>query len=207
MLAAAVHCLRGTPYIYQGEELGMTNAGFTDISQYRDVESLNHFQILQDKGLSAQNAYQILQIHSRDNSRTPMQWDDGCAAGFTSGTPWIEVNDNHHYINAKTEQQDQDSIFHFYRKLVKLRREYDVIAYGDFKPIAKEHSSVFAYKRTYGDEDLLVINNFYGKETVCNIGADAGAFQWLLGNYPARQMQGNEIMLRPYESMVLYKKI
>lgn len=207
MLAAAVHCLRGTPYIYQGEELGMTNAGFTDIDQYRDVESLNHFRILQDKGLSAENAYQILQIHSRDNSRTPMQWNEGPQAGFTDGTPWIGVNGNHSYINAEAELQDQDSIFHYYRKLVNLRKEYDVIAYGDFEPISKAHPSVFAYKRSYRDEQLLVVNNFYGKETVCSIEASAEEYQWMLGNYPSRQLKGSEINLKPYESIVLYKKL
>ena len=117
MLGTVIHCLRGTPYIYQGEELGMTNPDFTKIDQYRDVESLNHFRILQDKGLTEENAYQILQIHSRDNSRTPMQWDGSENAGFTTGTPWIEITDNHTYINAEAERKDQDSIFQHYKKI------------------------------------------------------------------------------------------
>ena len=127
MLGTVVHCMRGTPYIYQGEELGMTNCGFTDISQYRDVESLNHFRILQDKGLSEENAYQILAIHSRDNSRTPMQWTGGRQAGFTEGEPWIQVSENHSFINAEDEERDEDSILSYYRKLVQaaegLRRD------------------------------------------------------------------------------------
>lgn len=204
MLAAAIHCLRGTPYIYQGEELGMTNAGFTDIAQYRDVESLNHFRILQEKGLSSENAYQILQIHSRDNSRTPMQWNDKQEAGFTSGNPWIEVNENYRYINAEAEMRDEDSIFYYYKRLIRLRKEYDVIAYGDFEPIAKEHPSVFAYKRSYGKEQLLSVNNFYGKETICDLEIDISEFECLIGNYPDHVIEGSKIILKPYETIVFY---
>ena len=135
MLGTVIHCMRGTPYIYQGEELGMTNPGFTEISQYRDVESLNHFKILQDKGLSRESAYQILSIHSRDNSRTPMQWTGEAQAGFTDGTPWIQVTENYSYINARAEEEDEDSILNYYKKLVRIRKDYDVIAYGDFTPL------------------------------------------------------------------------
>ena len=116
MLAGVIHCLRGTPYIYQGEELGMTNAGFTDIEQYQDVESRNHFRILQEKGISKEAAYEILKVHSRDNSRTPMQWNEEKQGGFTDGTPWIEVNPNYKEINARKELQDEDSIFAYYQK-------------------------------------------------------------------------------------------
>lgn len=144
MLGTVIHCLRGTPYIYQGEELGMTNPGFTKIDQYKDVESLNHFRILQEKGLTEENAYQILQIHSRDNSRTPMQWDETKNAGFTAGTPWIEVTGNHTYINAKAEMEDSDSIFEHYKRLVQLRKEYDVIAYGEVEPLDQKNPSVLA---------------------------------------------------------------
>ncbi len=206
MLAATLHCLRGTPYVYQGEELGMTNAGFTDISQYRDVESLNHFRILQEKGLSRENAYQILQIHSRDNSRTPMQWTDGVNGGFTEGTPWIEVNKNCSTINAAAEVKEEDSVFSFYKKLIQLRKKYDVIAYGDFEPKAEEQPSVFAYKRYYQDEELLVISNFYGTQTVWDAGEDLGAYECLLGNYDSRDIEGSAVDLKPYETMILYKK-
>ena len=205
MLGTVIHCLRGTPYIYQGEELGMTNAGFTDISQYKDVESLNHFRILQEKGLTAENAYQILQIHSRDNSRTPMQWTAGENGGFTKGTPWIQVNENCSYINAEAEQKDPDSIFQYYKKLVQLRKEYHVIAYGDVQPLDEKHPTVFAYKRTYQDESLLVVSNFYGKETQWDCGIDLEGWKCILSNYQENSLESSKILLKPYETMVLYK--
>lgn len=206
MLATVIHCLRGTPYIYQGEELGMTNAEFTDITQYKDVESLNHFQILQEKGLSRENAYQILQIHSRDNSRTPMQWSNRQEAGFTTGIPWIEVNRNYKDINVETEMQDRESIFYHYKKLIQLRKKYNVIAYGDFEPVEMEHPSVFAYKRTYGQEKLLVVNNFYGKEVTWDSHVNIEGFKCLLSNYLTYRLEGTKFVLKPYESIVLYKK-
>ena len=206
MLATAIHCLRGTPYIYQGEELGMTNAGFTDISQYRDVESLNHFRILQDKGMSREQAYEILRIHSRDNSRTPMQWSDEKNAGFTAGNPWIEINPNYRYINVQTELKDEDSIFYHYQKLIQLRREYDVVAYGDIEPMALDHPSVFAYKRRWKNEELTVVNNFYKKETVLNIGEPINDYRCLISNYDRPDMKKDQVTLRPFESFVLYRK-
>lgn len=205
MLAAVIHCLRGTPYIYQGEELGMTNAGFTDISQYKDVESLNHFRILQEKGLSEENAYQILQIHSRDNSRTPMQWTAGENGGFTEGKPWIEVNKNCSTINAEAEMKDETSVFAFYKKLVQLRKDYDIIAYGDFEPKAEKNLSIFAYKRYYRGKELLVIGNFYGTPVRWDAGEDLEAYECLLGNYDEQELKGTEAALKPYETMILYK--
>ena len=203
MLGTVVHCLRGTPYVYQGEEIGMTNAGYTDISQYRDVESLNHFQILQDKGISKENAHAILQVHSRDNARTPMQWSGENHAGFTKGTPWIEENKNYEKINAKDQVQDSESIFNHYKKLISLRKDYDIIAYGDFEPIAKDHKSVFAYKRTYKNETLIVVNNFYGKETQIEFDFDTEGFECLISNYDKVKIE-KVMTLRPYESIVYY---
>lgn len=205
MLATVIHCLRGTPFVYQGEELGMTNAGYTHISSYRDVESLNHFQILQDKGISQENAYAILQIHSRDNSRTPMQWSGEEHAGFTSGTPWIEENKNNQKINAAIELQDEDSIFYHYKNLIQMRKDYDVAAYGELWPIFQEHPSVFAYKRIYKEETMVVINNFYGKETELEIPFDTLGFTCILSNYPEVRLE-NVMKLRPYESLVYYCK-
>ena len=204
MLATMIHLLRGTPYIYQGEELGMTNAGFTDISQYRDVESLNHFRILQEKGLTEQDAYRILQIHSRDNSRTPVQWNAGRNGGFTDGTPWISVNENCGKINAETELLDGDSIFHYYKKLVQLRKELDVIAYGKIEALAERHPAVFAYRRVYGGEELLVVNNFYGRDTVWESGLDLSGFEKILGNYDGITEEDGKFSLRPYETAVFY---
>ena len=206
MLATIIHCFRGTPYVYQGEELGMTNAGFTDISQYQDVESINHFRILQEKGLTKSDAYRILQIHSRDNSRTPMQWEKKENGGFTTGTPWIEVNKNYETINARAEQEDQDSIFHYYQKLIELRKQYDVIAYGDFEEVVREHKDVIAYKRHYENETLFVISNFYGKETTLRLSENMNEYEKLLGNYEGVNQIEEGLKLRPYETMILYKK-
>ena len=206
MLATIIHCFRGTPYVYQGEELGMTNAGFTDISQYQDVESINHFRILQEKGLTKSDAYRILQIHSRDNSRTPMQWEKKENGGFTTGTPWIEVNKNYETINAKVEREDNDSIFYYYQKLIELRKQYDVIAYGDFEEVAREHKDVIAYKRHYENETLFVISNFYGKETTLRLSENMNEYEKLLGNYEGINQTEEGLKLRPYETMILYKK-
>ena len=160
MLATAIHGMRGTPYIYQGEELGMTNAGFTSASQYRDVESLHYFDILKESGIDEAEVFEILRQRSRDNSRTPMQWSDGVNAGFTSAVPWIEVNRNHTTINAEECLEDSDSIFYYYQKLIRLRKEYDVISEGGYEPILEDHEAVFAYKRIYGGETLIVLTNF-----------------------------------------------
>lgn len=204
MLATVVHCLRGTPYIYQGEEIGMTNTDFTDISQFKDVESLNHYKILQDKGLTADNALRIIQIHSRDNGRTPMQWTSGSQGGFTSGEPWIGVNSNHTSINAEAQLGDDDSIFNYYRRLIALRKTYDVIAYGDFKPLDVRHPSVFAYKRTYGNETLFVVCNFYGKPLTWESGESFEGCRYILGNYENPAFEAHTVTLRPYEAVVLY---
>lgn len=204
MLATAIHCLRGTPYIYQGEELGMTNAGYTKIEEYRDVESLNHFGILQDRGISEQNAYAILGVHSRDNSRTPMQWDDSKNAGFTSGMPWIEVNRNHTTINAAQSMEDKTSVFHYYRKLIQMRKDYDVIAYGEFSPLAMDHETVFAYERILQNEKLVVICNFYGKEAHFMAEYLDEGFEYMLSNYEKRAPE-KALVLKPYEALIFYK--
>lgn len=204
MLATVVHCLRGTPYIYQGEEIGMTNAGFTDISQYKDVESLNHFRILQEKGLTEDNAYSILQVHSRDNSRTPMQWNNGENAGFTSGTPWIEVIKNYKDINAESQIDDENSVFAYYKKLVKLRKDEDAISYGDLQSMAENHKEIFAYKRQYNGETIIVVNNFYGKEILWDTEIDLSGYKCILSNYNDSKVD-RVLKLRPYESIVLKK--
>lgn len=211
MLATVIHCMRGTPYIYQGEEIGMTNTDFTEIGQFKDVESLNYYQILQDKGLSASDALRIIQIHSRDNGRTPMQWDDSRYAGFmddnSGNTPWIGVNSNRTRINAAAQEKDETSIFHHYRKLVQLRKDLDVIAYGSFEPLAQKHPSVLAYKRTYKNQDLLVINNFYGKSCTWKSDIDLKGYRCILSNYAEENPAADGVWkLRPYESAVWYKE-
>ena len=205
MLAAAIHFMRGTPYVYQGEELGMTNAGFTEISQYRDVESLNHFRILQEKGLNQDDAYRILRVHSRDNSRTPMQWSDEKEAGFTEGTPWISVNPNYKEINAAAQVGSEDSVFNFYKKLISLRKKYDIIAYGDITPIEANHPALLAYKRSWQGENLMVLCNFFEKELTWKPEENLKGYVKLIGNYSEESSWEDEVKLRPFETIVLYQ--
>ncbi|MFQ7241039.1 alpha,alpha-phosphotrehalase [Agathobaculum sp.] len=204
MLGTVIHCLRGTPYVYQGEEIGMTNPGFTSLDQYRDVESINHFHILRDRGLHEDSAYDILRVHSRDNSRTPMQWDASEGGGFSEAEPWISMNPNHKTINAASQVDDPDSIFAHYRKLIALRKQYDVIANGDFAPLDMAHPSVLAYTRRTDREDLVVINNFYRKEADWTCPVDLDGFTCLLSNYADSRAE-TKLHLRPYESLVLYR--
>lgn len=204
MLGTVIHCLRGTPYVYQGEEIGMTNPGFTSLDQYRDVESINHFHILRDRGLHEDSAYDILRVHSRDNSRTPMQWDASEGGGFSEAEPWISMNPNHKTINAASQVDDPDSIFAHYRKLIALRKQYDVIANGDFAPLDMTHPSVLAYARRTDREDLVVINNFYRKEADWTCPVDLDGFTCLLSNYADSRAE-TKLHLRPYESLVLYR--
>lgn len=197
MLAAAIHLMRGTPYIYQGEELGMTNAGYRDISQYRDVESLNYYEILLSQGKSHEEALDILSARSRDNGRTPMQWTDGKNAGFSEVSPWIGLPENYNTINAESEAADKDSILSFYKALICLRKENPVISEGEIKFLHQENPDVLAYKRTRGDEELLVLCNFRDREVAVEELSQEG-YHKVLGNYKdcARS-------LRPYEAVVL----
>lgn len=201
MLATLIHCLRGTPYIYQGEEIGMTNPHFKSIEQYRDVESLNHYQILQDKGMTKEQALMILDVHSRDNSRTPMQWDDSINAGFTTGTPWIQTADNYTEINVKNSLEDKDSIFYYYQKLIQLRKNYDAIAYGDIKPLLREDKRVFAYERNYKGQKLIVICNFYPTTYEIELPYDLSNYKCILNNYK-NEAKVKKIALKPYETLV-----
>lgn len=206
MLATVMHCLRGTPYIYQGEEIGMTNAYFDNINQYKDVESINYFNILKNNGIEEKEIYKILQSRSRDNSRTPMQWNDKENAGFSNAKPWIEVIDNYKEINAENNIKDENSIFNHYKKLIKLRKEYKVISEGKTIPILKDDQNVFAFTREYNNEKILVINNFYGNECtidLSNINFDIKKSKCLLSNYDEAVLD-NTLKLRPYESILLY---
>ena len=210
MLGTIVHCLRGTPYVYQGEEIGMTNTDFTDISQFRDVESLNNYQILQDKGMSPSDALRIIQVHSRDNGRTPMQWDASRYAGFTAedsnAEPWIAVNSNHTKVNAADQLKDEDSIFHYYQKLIAMRKDLDVIAYGDIEPLDQKNPSVFAYRRTYEGHEMIVAANFYGRDYEWKNAPELEGFEKILGNYEETEVTAEGAMkMKPYEAVVYYK--
>ncbi|TYS61397.1 alpha,alpha-phosphotrehalase [Sutcliffiella horikoshii] len=210
MLATSMHMMRGTPYIYQGEEFGMTNPGFVKISDYRDVESLNIFNLKKEAGMSEEEILEILRHKSRDNSRTPVQWNRDENAGFTNGTPWIGVANNYKEINAETALNDKDSVFYHYKKLIELRKKYDVITHGDFQLISGDHPQIFAYIRNCESEKLLVVSNYYGKESSfvlpVDIDVDGYKSEVLLSNYEDSSSQFNEITLRPYESIVYHLK-
>lgn len=208
MLATSVHMLRGTPYIYQGEEFGMTNAYFDKIDLYKDVESINYYNILKQQDHEEEEILNILQSKSRDNSRTPIQWNDKENAGFTKGAPWISVNKNYKEINAENALNDPDSIFYHYQKLIQLRKECDVISYGSYQSILEEHKEIFAYIREYHDEKLLVINNFYGHHTVFELPShlyfDEYESKILISNYSDSSNEFKKVNVRPYESIVYH---
>lgn len=207
MLATCIHMMRGTPYIYQGEELGMTNAGYGDIGEYRDVESVNYYDILLAEGKTKEETLEILGQRSRDNSRTPMQWSAEQYAGFSKNEPWLGIPDNYRYINAEAEEADQDSVLHYYRKLVSLRKQYAVIQDGSIEFFCKGQPEVLAYRRKLGDQELVVINNFTGREVALPEPVDCGGYERLIGNY-AREIDGNVLeVLRPYESVVVLKRL
>jgi trehalose-6-phosphate hydrolase len=205
MLATTIHMMNGTPYIYQGEEIGMTNPNFADISDYRDVESLNAYEIMKNDGKSDPEIIGILKQKSRDNARTPMQWSAEKNAGFTTETPWISVANNYPEINAEKAFSESDSIFNHYKELIALRKQYPIIVHGDFKMLLEDHQSVFAYTRNWENETILVVNNFYGEEVT--VGFDlktAGNVEVLISNYEDSQLTLDELTLRPYESVVYY---
>lgn len=207
MLATTIHIMDGVPYIYQGEEIGMTDPKFEDIKDYRDVETINMFNIMKKNGMEEKSIIEIIKRKSRDNSRTPMQWDDSLGGGFTKGTPWINLPSNYKTINAESEMKDGDSIFNHYKALIRLRKELEVIAHGDFRMIGKDHEEVLAYVRNYGDEKVIVLNNFYGKETEFKIEeAELKGYtrKILISNYKDSSNISTTVKLRPYESIVYH---
>ncbi|MEK4931342.1 MULTISPECIES: alpha,alpha-phosphotrehalase [Bacillus] len=206
MLATAMHMLQGTPYIYQGEEIGMTNPNFHSIEQYRDVESLNIYDIKQEEGLSKEEIIEILKQKSRDNSRTPMQWNEEVNSGFTTSTPWISVAENFKEINVGKALEDKESVFYHYKKLIELRKKYNVITEGKYDVLDGNHPKIWAYTRTVNNEVLLVINNFYGEEITysapVNVQLDGMKQEVLLSNYKDSSKDITNLNLRPYESIV-----
>jgi oligo-1,6-glucosidase len=202
MLATVLHLHRGTPYVYQGEELGMTNAHFTQFSDYQDIESLRHISEARARGHSTdEELLEGLARMSRDNARTPAQWDDSEHAGFTTGTPWLPVNENYRTINAAAERADPRSVFHHYRRLVQLRHDDPVVALGDFTMLLPDDEHVYAFTRRLGDDALLVVGNFTGEQQAVDVG-DAWEFDerstLVLGNYD----DDGSVDLRPWEARV-----
>lgn len=214
MLASVIHGMRGTPYIYQGEEIGMTNAYFDSVDQYRDVESLHYYDILKARGVPEAEIYEILRQRSRDNSRTPMQWSEGENAGFTSGIPWIGVNENCREIHADGCLKDETSIFYYYKKLVALRKEYEVISEGSYGPVLEEREGIFAYRRELGEEEMVLLANFTEIEQVITAeelengrknmpAADLRRFTRLIEN-DGIVVEAGRIVLPPYGAVMLY---
>lgn len=208
MLATALHFLQGTPYVYQGEELGMTNPGFDSISQYRDVETLNIFRLKRDAGESEASSMAAIMQKSRDNGRTPMQWSTEANAGFSRGEPWIGIPANAAQINANSQMDDPDSVLHHYRRLIDLRRREPLIQQGVYRALLQDHLQVWAYLREGHGERLLVLNNFYGSS--CEIQLPEGVInaaneqRLLISNYPDCPLRTSTMVLRPYESFVLH---
>ena len=202
MLATCLHMMKGTPYIYQGEELGMTNVYFDKLEDYRDIESINAFHQYVDSGIvKAEDMMRYLKEISRDNARTPMQWDDSKNAGFTDGTPWINVNPNYKEINAKAAVADPNSVFHYYQELIKLRHTLPIIVYGKFQGLLEDSETIYAYNRLLDGQVLTVTCNFTDQEQDCTLFDDL-AGEELISNYKEHKTG----KLQPYEARVILRK-
>jgi oligo-1,6-glucosidase len=201
MLGTILHLHRGTPYVYQGEELGMTNAPFAGIDDFRDIESLNHYATAIAAGHPVFDVLASLRVMSRDNARTPMQWDDSPNAGFGAQTPWIAVNPNYKEINAQAALADPDSVFHYYRRLIELRHSEPVVAFGEFMMLLPDDERVYAFTRRLGDVTLLVLGNFSADVVAIELpeAQEWAAAEILIGNYDTAP---TSIELRPWEARV-----
>ena len=202
MFATLLHGMKGTPYIYQGEELGMTNIRFEDIDDYKDIESLNMYKDRLSKGYTHEEIMESIYAKGRDNGRTPMQWDNSENAGFTTGTPWLAINKNYTEVNAKQCLEDENSIFHHYRKLINIRKNNDTIIYGDYTLLCPEDKNIFAYIRELNKDKILVVCNFYDKEVTFSFDGDFNYADILLSNYKDSSTLIEKLSLRPYEAII-----
>ncbi|ANS77261.1 glucohydrolase [Paenibacillus yonginensis] len=212
LLAITLHGMQGTPYVFQGEEIGLPNPQWNSIEEMRDIESLNMFRILQKQGKSAKEAFAIIRERSRDNSRTPMPWNDGPGAGFTAGTPWIKLDERYPEINVQNQLDDPDSVFQHYKKLIALRKEMPIFTEGTFVRLDEQHPQVFAYGRLSGDEALLVVSNFSGNPAKYSLPDSmasewlkpAGASELLAGSTQTAPVLEQEMILPPYGSYMWF---
>jgi oligo-1,6-glucosidase len=206
MLATFTHMLQGTPYVYQGEEIGMTNVAFNTISDYRDIQTLNIYrELVEEKGLAPETVLSIIHAKSRDNARTPMQWDDQENAGFSSGNPWIKVNPNHNEINVKHALADPNSILYYYQKLIQLRKQNPIIVYGTYDLILDSDEQIYAFTRTLLSDRLLILLNFTKNAPVFRLPANISFSdkEMLIGNYIVDPSEDIHLLkLRPYEARV-----
>ena len=205
MLATCIHMMQGTPYVYQGEELGMTNCPFNTLDNFRDLESINAFHELTEQGkMTEEDMMAAISYKGRDNARTPMQWDDSAYAGFSTANPWIMVNPNYTKINAKDQVNREDSVFKYYQKLIKLRHESELIVYGTYDLILDDDKDIYAYIRTLGDEKLIVYCNFSENTHEVEIPEEFVNGKVLISNYSDAKVN-HKITLRPYEAIVIHK--
>jgi oligo-1,6-glucosidase len=205
MLATLLHTLPGTLYVYQGEEIGMTNVAFDNIEDYRDIETLNFYREITKKGLPKEKIMEAIHRISRDNARTPMQWDNSPNAGFTAGTPWIEVNPNYRDINVAHDLKDSNSIFRYYQKIIRLRKENLIMVHGNYQLILEDDEHIYSYLRTFNKDRLLIILNFFSGQTIFNLPAniDYQDKKLLISNYDIEEDEDiKRIYLRPYEARV-----
>lgn len=205
MLATCIHMMQGTPYVYQGEELGMTNCPFNTLDNFRDLESINAFHELTEQGkMTEEDMMAAIGYKGRDNARTPMQWDDSAYAGFSTATPWIMVNPNYTKINARDQINREDSVFKYYQKLIKLRHESELIVYGTYDLILDDDKDIYAYIRTLGDEKLIVYCNFSENTREVELPEEFTNGKVLISNYIDAKVN-HKITLRPYEAIVIQK--
>jgi oligo-1,6-glucosidase len=205
MLATFLHMLKGTPYVYQGEEIGMTNVRFDSIDDYKDIETLNMYdEKVNQQGQDPAKVMESIYVKGRDNARTPFQWDDSEHGGFTTGTPWIQVNPNYPQINARQAVADENSIYHYYRKLIQLRKDQPIIVHGRYDILLPEDENIYVYTRTLDSQKLLVILNFTGEEQIFTLPADLKDMKSdvLVSNYETAPEYVSSIPLRPYEAIV-----
>ncbi|WP_063658784.1 glycoside hydrolase family 13 protein [Aliivibrio fischeri] len=205
MLATTLHMMKGTPYIFQGEEIGMTNVAFDTLEEYKDIETLNFYRVKTESGVSHESMMKGIHANSRDNARTPMHWDNSDNAGFTQGTPWIKLNPNYPEINVAAALEDKNSIFYHYQKLIALRKQNPVIVYGDFIPLFETHSAVFAYERKDADQHLVVLNNFSAEPQTLALPEHIAnrSVECLISNLEPTTQLGSDLTLAPYQSLVL----
>lgn len=200
MLAASIHLSRGTPYIYMGEEIGMIDPDYDSMDDYVDVESINAYQMLLDQGNSTEQAFKIIQAKSRDNSRTPMQWDSSDNAGFSTATPWLKAGKSFPTINVENEKTGP--IFTFYQELIRLRKKLPIISEGDYRAAYQESDKVYAFERLRNGEKLLVLNNFFAEEVNIDLTDEYAQGQVLISNYPDNKL-GKKIILKPYQALAI----
>jgi oligo-1,6-glucosidase len=202
--ATLLHTLPGMPYVYQGEEIGMTGARFDSIDDYNDIAMKNKYKEEVAKGRDPQEVFESLLHLSRDNSRTPMQWDDSANAGFSQGHPWLKLNPNYREINVKQALADPDSVFYYYQHLIRLRKEHDVMVYGTYEPILDDDLRIYAYYRTLGNDRWLVLLNISEQETLCSLPEHvaSGLGETVIRNYPERTEATDSLLMKPYEARI-----